>query len=182
MSGKGAHMTQPRAKLVAGPLDLYVGGIRGRVGESGLFTLGGEAPGLAFGEPEQLAHRTGVDEWGAHTWPRRAFVEERRVRGYKSWISMRSMVLPVEYLRSVGAVPLPVSTIVEDPVEEVVTPYRRYLTDQRGLAKSTIEHYERIGRLFLSDQLDLHAIALGRLSAADVTTFVGRECPRRSTP
>ena len=28
MSGKGSHMTQPRAKLVAGPLEPYVGGFR----------------------------------------------------------------------------------------------------------------------------------------------------------
>jgi hypothetical protein len=62
------------------------------------------------------------------------------------------MVLPVEYLRSVGAVPMPVSVIVEDPVEELVATYRHYLADERGLARSTIEQYERIGSLFLPDQ------------------------------
>ena len=175
-------MTQPRAKLLAGPLETYVSGFRAELENLGyspwrarlriwlLKSLSSWLAGQGLASSELTPDR--VEQ----------FVEERRVRGYKTWISMRSMVLPVEYLRSVGAVPVPVSTIAEDPVEELVTTYRRYLAEERGLAKSTVEQYERIGRLFLSHQLDLRDVELGCLSAADVTTFVGRECPRRSTP
>jgi len=175
-------MTQPRAKLVVGPLEPYVPGFRAELEARGYSSWRVRLRVWLLESLSSWLAECGLED--RELTPERVeqFVEQRRVRGYKTWISMRSMVLPVEYLRSVGAIPVRISTIVEDPVEELVTPYRRYLADERGLALSTIEQYARIGRLFLSEQLDLPAVDLGYLSAADVTTFVGRECPRRSTP
>jgi uncharacterized membrane protein len=125
-------MAQPRAKLMAGPLEPYVGGFRAELETRGysrwavklrvwlLVSLSSWLAGQGLTSGELTPGR--VEQ----------FVEERRVRGYKSWISMRSMVLPVEYLRSVAAVPLPASRIAEDPVEELVTTYHRYLAEERG--------------------------------------------------
>jgi integrase/recombinase XerD len=175
-------MTQPRAKLVAGPLEPYVSGFRAELETRGYSRWAVKLRAWLLVSLSSWLAGQGLTSGELTPGRVEQFVEERRFRGYKSWISMRSMVLPVEYLRSVGAVPLPASRIAEDPVEELVTTYRRYLAEERGLAKSTVEQYERIGRLFLSHQLDLRAVELGCLSAADVTTFVGRECPRRSTP
>jgi site-specific recombinase XerD len=107
------------------------------------------------------------------------FLEQRRLRGYRSWVSSRSMLLPIGYLRAVGAVPAVVAAVAEGPIEELLAGYRRYLACERGLAEGTIGDYERVARLFLS-QLGEAGLGVERLTTADVTGFVARECPRRS--
>jgi len=109
------------------------------------------------------------------------FLAERRARGYRSWVSPQSMVLPLGYLRAVGAVPAVVPSVPEGPIEELLVGYRRYLACERGLAEGTLGDYERIARLFLC-QLGDAGLGVERLSAAEVTAFVARECPRRSVP
>lgn len=49
---------------------------------------------------------------------------------------------------------------------------------ERGLAPSTIASYERGARLFLEGRPD--GLELDRLTAADVSGFLARECPRLS--
>ena len=107
------------------------------------------------------------------------FLEERRACGYRSWISPRSVSLPVGYLQAVGAVPAVVPTVPGGPIEELLADYRRYLACERALADCTIGDYERIARLFLS-WLDESGIGVEHLSSAQVTAFVAVECPRRS--
>jgi len=106
------------------------------------------------------------------------FLRARRAAGYVTWVSMRSVVLPLEYLREVRAVPPPVAVVAEGPLEELLVGYRSYLVRERGLAQSTIAEYERVARLFLGQRPG--GLALGELAAADVSGFLVRECPRRS--
>lgn len=109
------------------------------------------------------------------------FLEERRARGYRSWVSPRSVVLPLGYLRAAGVVPVVLPASPEGPIDELLGGYRRYLGCERGLAQGTIGDYERVARLFLSEVAeDGRGVEL--LRAADVTGFVARECPRRSVP
>ena len=174
-------MTQPRGKLLVGPLEPYALGFRaeletrgyssGRVGQRVrlLKSLSSWLAEQRLGASELTSERAGQ------------FVEERRVGGYTTWVSMPSMMLPMEYLRSVGAIATPTSTIGEGSVDQLLAAYHHYLVDERGLAGETIKHYERVGRLFLSAQLDLRGVEVGHLSAADVSSFLRRECPRHST-
>jgi site-specific recombinase XerD len=107
------------------------------------------------------------------------FLEERRARGYRSWVSPRSMVLPIGYLRAAGAVPALAPTVSGGPIDELLADYRRYLLRERGLAQCTIGDYERVARLFLSWVCNV-AVGVERLSTTEVTAFVAQECPRRS--
>jgi integrase/recombinase XerD len=107
------------------------------------------------------------------------FLEERRARGYRSWVSPRSVVLPVGYLRAVGAVPAVVPAVPGGAIEQPLADYRRYLACERALAEGTIGDYERIARLFPS-WLGETGLGVERLSSAQVTAFVALECPRRS--
>jgi hypothetical protein len=66
----------------------------------------------------------------------------------------------------------------EGPVEQVLAGYREYLVLERGLAQSTIEHCLREARLFLGQLPD--GLEIGELTAADVSAFLARECPRRT--
>jgi integrase/recombinase XerD len=105
-------------------------------------------------------------------------VAARRGLGYVTWVSPRCVALPLAYLREVGAVPPPVVVVVEGPLAGLLEDYREYLVCERGLALSTIASYERGARLFLEQQPD--GLELDRLTAADVSGFLARECRRLS--
>jgi integrase/recombinase XerD len=77
------------------------------------------------------------------------FLRARSAAGYVTWISPHSMVLPLDYLREIGVVPVAPPTAVAGPLEELLGAYRRYLVCERGLAESTIAAYEHSARLFL---------------------------------
>jgi len=67
------------------------------------------------------------------------------------------------------------------PVEELLSSFRGYLASERGLTTGTIEGYERGARVFLEDRVArAGALELERLTTADVSGFLARECPRRS--
>jgi hypothetical protein len=106
------------------------------------------------------------------------FLTARRAAGCVTWVSSRCVALPLAYLREVGAVPTAVAVGVEGPLAGLLEDYREYLVRERGLAPSTIASYERVARLFLERRPD--GLALDRLTAADVSGFLARECPRRS--
>ena len=104
------------------------------------------------------------------------FLGSRREAGYVTWVTSRCMELPLAYLREVGAVP-PAAVVVSDgPWSELLADYRDFLVQERGLAVLTVVSYERIARLFLEQQLG----QLESLTAAAVSGFLARECPRRS--
>ncbi len=72
-----------------------------------------------------------------------------------------------------------VVTVLESDgaVERVLAGYRRYLVVERGLSEATVVCYEPRARLFLSSREGLEELGLDALTAADVTGFLGRECP-----
>jgi integrase/recombinase XerD len=104
------------------------------------------------------------------------FVAARRRAGLKSSVSPRCVALPLEYLREVGAALPPMPVVAGGPVEVLLEGYREYLLVERGLARSTIVRYECIARMFLEQRPV--GLELGRLTAADVSGFLARECPR----
>lgn len=106
-----------------------------------------------------------------------SFVVARREAGSVTWVTSRCMELPLAYLREIGAVPPAAAVVSEGPWTEVLAGYRDYLVQERGLASSTVVGYERVARLFLEQQ---QVGRLELLSAADVSGFLARECPRRS--
>jgi integrase/recombinase XerD len=108
------------------------------------------------------------------------FLAARRAAGYLTWVSPRSLRVPLAYLREVGVVS-PLGPVMADgPIDELLCDYRRYLACERGLAPKTVEIFDRVARVFLAEHGQEGAV--GRLTAADVTVFLARECPGRSIP
>jgi integrase/recombinase XerD len=64
----------------------------------------------------------------------------------------------------------------EGSVEGVLAGYRRYLLLERGVSEATAACYEPRARLFLSRREGLEGLGLDRLTAADVSDFLAREC------
>jgi integrase/recombinase XerD len=62
-------------------------------------------------------------------------------------------------------------------VERVLAGYRRYLLVERGLSEATALCYEPRARVFLAQREGLEGLGLDRLTAADVSGFLARECP-----
>ena len=107
-----------------------------------------------------------------------AFLVARRAFGHVGLVTPRSNGLPLEYLREIGVVPARVA--VGGPVERLLAEYESYLRRERGLAARSIDSYLRAARLFLAGQVVSGELALERLTTADVSAFLARECPKRS--
>jgi site-specific recombinase XerD len=110
------------------------------------------------------------------------FLAARRAAGYRTWVSARSLRVPLAYLREVGVVPAPAAGAADGPLERLLDGYCRYLARERGLAPSTVRDYERVARLLFAGRGQAGGLGLERLAAADVSVFLARECPRRSIP
>ena len=105
------------------------------------------------------------------------FVRDQTCRRRLCWPSRRGVAPLLGYLRRVGVVPTPAEPVPPEPVERA---YRRYLVEERALAMSTVEDYERYVRLFFSQLAEPVRADLTRLSAADVTGAVRSQCRSRS--
>jgi site-specific recombinase XerD len=109
------------------------------------------------------------------------FLTAYMAAGYVSWSAAPSLRLPFEYLREIGVVPALVPLVVEGPLEDLLRDYRAYQERERGLVEHTIYRHERVARLFLGGlKRPDGRLDVARLTAADVSGFLARECPRRS--
>ena len=108
------------------------------------------------------------------------FAAAHRAAGYRTYVSCLSLRVPLSYLRAVGAISAPATPAI-GPVEELLAGFCVYLANERALVTGTIRNYERGARSFLEDRAErVGELDLERLNAADVTGFLGRECPLRS--
>jgi site-specific recombinase XerD len=109
------------------------------------------------------------------------FVGTRRAAGQLRWPSQRGVAPLLAYLRGAGVVPMPPAPVAASgSVERVVASYQRWLVEERSLAASTVEDYERYARRFFSQLAEPVREDLSRLSAADVTAAVRSQCRSRS--
>jgi site-specific recombinase XerD len=109
------------------------------------------------------------------------FAAERRAAGLVSWASPQSVTLPLGYLCTLGVAPVPPPALAQSPLEELLEDYGRYLSVERGLCGHTVlDAYGPAARLFMAGRERLDGLGLEGLSAADVTSFLARECPKRS--
>jgi integrase/recombinase XerD len=169
------------AAVVSGPLAPFAAGYEswlssrsysasaaaGRLGQFGQLSRWLEQQGLSVGEL--------TDEQAGR------FVAARRAAGRVTWVSPRSVLLPLAFLREVGAVPASAPPRADGPLEELLAEYRRYLLVERRLCEHTVfDEYAPPARVFLEGFATADGLCLQRLSAADVSSFLARECPRRS--
>ena len=109
------------------------------------------------------------------------FASSRREAGLVTWTTPQSVALPLAYLREIGVMPSLAATVASGPVEELLADYGRYLRVERRLAEHTVrDAYLPAARLFVAGREGLDGLGLERLSAADVSTFLVAECPKRS--
>jgi len=165
--------------VVSGPLVPYAAGFLSWLVCRGYSRSAAADRLYQFGQLNRwLAHEgLGVGDLAGEQAER--FAQERRAAGVVS--CSRSVALPLEYLRQLGAAPPPAPACPVGPLEELLADYGRYLSIERGLCDHTVLNaYVPAARLFLSDLGGSNGLDLARLAAADVSSFLARECPKRS--
>ncbi len=141
--------------------------VRGRVGQFGQLSAWLEREGLTAGELTPLLAAE--------------FMRSLREADKVPWTARLSLDLPLEYLRGLGVVPLPAVPVPEGLTDELIAEYIRYLLVERGLGQETIrDSHEPVARLLLAGREGPDGLGLDRLSAADVSAFMIRECGKRS--
>lgn len=108
------------------------------------------------------------------------FFAERRAQGHRLRITARSLVPLLEFLRGRRVIGAPVVS-PGTPVEVLVAEYRTYLEQERAATAGTVVNFTKYAGIFLralpgagidgGQQVGLAAV-LGRLTAAEVVTFV----------
>ena len=162
---------------VSGPLAEHASGFERWLAGQG-FTAQGAWPRVwQFDHISRWLEREGLRAGELTPARLEQFLAARRQAGYVTWVSPRSLRVPLGYLREIGAVPAP-PAVPAGVIDELVCDYHRYLACERGLAPKTVEIFERVARVFLAEHD--HDGAVGRLTASDVTAFLARECPGRS--
>ena len=173
---KGQH----RGKGSSGPLAPFRAGLSSELTSRGYSTSAAEARLWQFDQMGRWMEREGLNPQNLTSEQAERFLAARHEAGYRTWLSARSATVLLDYLRGIGVVPAPASTVVQDGLQGILAAYRGYLVKERGLGRSTIDHYERSARLFLVAQSQAAALDLSRLGPADITKFVARECRARN--
>lgn len=78
----------------------------------------------------------------------------------------------LEQLRNSGVVAAPLPTGDPSALQQLENDFRGYLTQARGLAGSTADHYAGVARCFLTGRFGNGPLELDQLGARDVTRFV----------
>ncbi len=167
--------------VVSGPLAPYAAGFESWLG-SRAYSPGAAADRLyQFDQLSRWLEREGLGVGELTREQAERFAASRRAAGRVTWMSPKSVLLPLGYLRELGVVPTPGPALAQGPLEELLAGYHGYLLIERGLSEHTVfDAYGPAARLFLADLEGPDGLGLERLCAADVSAFLARECPKRS--
>ncbi len=105
------------------------------------------------------------------------FLRSRKTEGCYRLLSGKGVAPLLSYLRASGAIPGPLAA-GDSGVDKLLASFREYLTQERGLARSTARDYARVARRFVDHD---RVGELDQLSVAQVLDFVADEC-RRHVP
>ena len=84
-------------------------------------------------------------------------------------------------MRASGRIALaPSSPENSNPFAQIERRYERFLVNERGLSRATVQNYLPIIHTFLAERFVTGAVALGALTVRDVNQFIVRQSQRLS--
>lgn len=168
-----SEMVGPLASFAPGfAVELVARGYRSRTAAEQLLLMGHVSAWLAENDlgPDDLTPAISEEVMAA-----------RRASGRVHLISPQALVPLLEYLRTLGVVPVAQSTEPVTTVEVIVERYASYLRERRRVAPSTVRNYVGVACAFLSWlEATTGELDLKRLDAAAVSAFVLAEAQRSS--
>jgi hypothetical protein len=167
--------------VVSGPLTPFAAGFEAWLRSRAYSSSATASRMCQFDQLSRWLEGEGLDAGGLTVEQAGRFAESRRARGLVTWVSLQSLVLPLEYLRRLGVILTPAATVASGPVEELLADYGLFLRVERCLAEHTVrDAYLPAARLFVAGREGPDGLGLERLSAADVSMFLVAECAKRS--
>jgi integrase/recombinase XerD len=167
--------------VVSGPLAPYAAGFVSWLASRAYSPSAAAQRLYQFDQLSRWLEREGLGVDGLTVEQAERFAADRRAAGVVTWVSRQSVVLPLGYLRELGVAPAPPVAVAHGPLEELLAEYCSYLLVEQRLSEHTVrDAYGPAARLFLAGREGPDGLGLERLGAADVSSFLARECPRRS--
>jgi site-specific recombinase XerD len=107
------------------------------------------------------------------------FIARRREVGYTHHLTRCALRPILEHLRGTGVVPMWEGAASEPtPLDQLLHGYERYLVQERALVSTTVREYRDAARKFLSQRGECGLAAIGRMTAADVSSYIVGESRR----
>jgi integrase/recombinase XerD len=106
------------------------------------------------------------------------FCAARRAAGYTDRATVRALDPLLGYLRALGAAPPECGRAPAGPVEELLSSFRRYLEQERGLVPAAARGYVDKVRPFVARFDGPDGLELWRVDVAEVRRFVVEVGPR----
>lgn len=174
-------MKQPSKVRLSGPLVPFADGFGAALSDLGYTPLSAANQLRVMAHLSRWLEASGLGP--GQLTPERAgeFLAARRAAGYTCWRSLKGLSPLLGYLRSAGAVPVPVPVLdaASDGPGRLAEEYGSYLRTERGLAESTIGRYQETARRFLA-VLAGRGLDLAGVTTALVIEFVRGECAGQS--
>jgi integrase/recombinase XerD len=157
---------------LSGPLEEHAAGFAADLARQGY------APSVVVIHVRRLAH---VSRWlearglGASALDEaagRAFLVDRQATGRSASLRIGSLAPLMEYLRGIGAAPVPGPVPPATPADALLARYAGYQASERGLSAKTIARHVLALRPFLAERSRDGGPDLGGLTAREVMDFV----------
>jgi integrase/recombinase XerD len=166
--------------VVSGPLAPFAAGFGSWLASQSYSPSAAAARLYQFDQLSRWLEREGLGVGELTGEQAERFAASRRAAGLVTWVAPQSVMLPLTYLRELGVASVPAPVLAHGPLEELLAEYGRYLRVERRLAEKTVVNYVPAACLFLAGWEGSDGLGLERLRAADVSSFLARECPKRS--
>ena len=102
----------------------------------------------------------------------------RRAAGHSNRLTIKALGPLLEYLRGLGVAPPASTPAPAGPVEELLSRFRRYLEQERGLVPAAAGGYVEKVRPFVARFDGPDGLELGRVDVVEVRAFVVETCQR----
>ena len=165
-------MGDPSRVRMSGPLAPFASGFAGELARQG-FTA--NSASLQLGVVAHLSRWPSVEDLAVDVLDDvvvERFCRARRDAGYTAFLTPRTLVHLLAYLRGLGVIAPAAALIVGGPVGELLEQYRAHLAVERGLVDEVVAGYLHVIRPFVEHVLGPEGIGLERLDGPAVIAFV----------
>jgi integrase/recombinase XerD len=163
---------------VSGPLEPFVVGFVAELSRQGFQPVTvRKQVGLLAGLSGWLAAE-GVAASGLSSEVAERFCAARRAGGHTYLLTVKALGPLLGYLRGLGVAPPASPPVWEGPVEELLSRFRRYLEQERGLVPAAARGYVEKVHPFVARFDGPDGLELWRVDVAEVRGFVVDVCPR----
>jgi len=163
---------------VSGPLEPFAAGFVDDLWRQGFSLVAvRKHVGLLAGLSGWLAAE-GVAPSGLSSEVAERFCAARRADGHTYLLTVKALGPLLGYLRGSGVAPPPSPPACVGPVEELLSRFRQYLEQERGLVPAAARGYVDKVRPFVARFEGTDGLELWRVDVAEVRAFVVEVCPR----